>query len=558
MKKKFLMMLGLCFVMGLAACGKAEDNEVQNPIGVEGTQQEQSESTLVEPAATQAAEPTAEPTETPAPTPDLRAQYEALFESIGTIEAYKGLEDTNPIITQCFGADPYAMVYGDRVYFYMTADVFEYDSKAQIKENSYGKINTIRVVSTTDMVNFEDHGAIKVGGSQGAATWAGNSWAPAAAWKNIDGQDKFFLYFADSARGIGVLVADSPTGPFKDPLGGALINRNTPNCADITWLFDPAVLVDDDGRAYLYFGGGVPDGKAADPGNARVVELGADMISLACDPVKIDVPYLFEDSGIHKYQDKYYYTYCSNWNVDQAGTAKYGFHSAEIVSMVSDSPMGPFVVKETILENPGKYCGLYGNNHHCVFSFQGNWYITYHTRLLEKNMGIEHGYRATHIDSFTMQEDGTIGLIKQTTTGREQLKLMDAYTENSSACMAVQGGVQTVAADAIATFYGAGKMALYNMKQGAFTKVTGVDFGDTSPSKLVMKIKGAAGANGVIQVRADGLQGQVLGYLVADRNTGVEYEDFIMELDESITGVHDLYFIFSGENYRVMSWKFEK
>ena len=90
-------------------------------------------------------------------------------------KAYKGLADTNPIITQCFGADPYAMVYGDTVYFYMTADVFEYDNKAQLKENSYGKINTIKVVSTKDMVNFTDHGAIQVAGSKGAATWAGNS-----------------------------------------------------------------------------------------------------------------------------------------------------------------------------------------------------------------------------------------------------------------------------------------------------------------------------------------------------------------------------------------------
>ena len=60
--------------------------------------------------------------------------------------------------------------------------------------------------------------------------------------------------------------------------------------------------------------------------------------------------------------------------------------------------------KETILENPGKYFGLGGNNHHCVFSFKDHWYITYHTRVLEGNMGIEKGYRCTHIDSFTMQK----------------------------------------------------------------------------------------------------------------------------------------------------------
>jgi len=551
MYRKILVLLGICFSLGLAACGSAEDNQGETPAMV--TEAPATEA----PAATATEAPTETVAPTATPTPTVKPA-ETWFENVKPVKAYKGLEDTNPIITQCFGADPYAMVYGDTVYFYMTADVFEYDNKAQLKENSYGKINTIRVVSTKDMVNFTDHGAIKVGGSKGAATWAGNSWAPAAAWKNIDGQDKFFLYFADSARGIGVLVADSPTGPFKDPIGGALIDRSVPNCGDITWLFDPAVLVDDDGTGYLYFGGGVPEGKAADPGNARVVKLGDDMISLAGDPVKVDAPYLFEDSGIHKYQDKYYYTYCTNWNVDAAGTATYGFHNAEIVSMVSDSPMGPFVFKEVILENPGKYCGLYGNNHHCVFTFNDRWYITYHTRLLEKNMGIDKGYRVTHVDEFTMQEDGTIGIIKQTTKGREQLSFVDPYIENSATMIAVQGGVNTTAADAIATFYGAGAMALANMDEGAFVKVRGVDFGATSPTSVTAMLKVAGGGEGAIQIRVDSLDGEIVGYVNVDRLTGVEYEAYTSELDTKITGVHDLYFIFCGDGYRVMSWKFEK
>lgn len=552
MKRKFIALLGVCLVLGFAACGeKNTTKEQETPAPTETLAPEMT----VTPAPAEEETTTPETSETPVPAVKTA---ESWFENLEPAKAYKGLEDTNPIITQCFGADPYAMEYNGRVYFYMTADVFEYDNKAQLKENSYGKINTIRVVSTADMVNFEDHGAIKVGGSKGAATWAGNSWAPAAAWKNIDGQDKFFLYFADSARGIGVLVADSPTGPFKDPIGGALIDRNVPNCGDITWLFDPAVLVDDDGTGYLYFGGGVPEGKAADPGNARVVKLGDDMISLAGDPVKVDAPYLFEDSGIHKYKDKYYYTYCTNWSVDAAGTAKYGFHNAEIVSMESDSPMGPFVFKEVILENPGKYCGLYGNNHHCVFSFRGDWYITYHTRLLEKNMGIDKGYRITHVDSFTMQEDGTIGIIPQTTTGRMQLGYVDPYTENSAALIAVQGGVNTVAADAIATFYGAGAMALANMEEGAFVKVRGVDFGEASPKSITAMLKVAGGGEGAIQIRVDALDGPVVGYVNVDRVTGVEYEAYTSELDTDITGVHDLYFIFCGDGYRVMSWKFEK
>ncbi|MBQ7774364.1 MAG: family 43 glycosylhydrolase [Lachnospiraceae bacterium] len=465
--------------------------------------------------------------------------------------------DTNPIISQKFGADPYAMVYGDRVYFYMTADAFEYDGAGNVIDNTYSKIHSINVVSTADMVNFEDHGSIVAASKQGSAKWANNSWAPAAAWKNINGEDKFFLYFANSGGGIGVLTADSPTGPFTDPLGEALISRNTPNCSDVTWLFDPAVLVDDDGRAYLYFGGGIPEGKVADPGTARVVELGEDMISIKGEPVRIDVPYLFEDSGIHKYNDKYYYTYCSNWQVDQAGTDTYGFKSAEIVSMESDSPMGPFTVKETILENPGKYFGLYGNNHHCVFQFRERWYIAYHTRTLEQKMGIEKGYRCTHVDEFSIQEDGTIGKIKQTLQGREQLSYVDAYGKNQASCVALMSGLSTVPADAVTESCGSGSMALGKVQSGSFVKVQGVDFGKKVPEKWIADIRSTGEETQIIELRADKLYGDVLGYLKIEQDTQGEFVPTEAKLETEITGVHDLYMIFYGAGYEVKAWQFE-
>ena len=168
------------------------------------------------------------------------------------------------------------------------------------------------------MVNWTDHGTINV---KGAAKWSANSWAPAACHKTINGKEKFFLYFANNASSIGVLTADSPTGPWTDPIGKALIDRSVPGCSEkeVAWLFDPAVLVDDDGTGYLYFGGiGDTSGKSEDyirnPKCARVIKLGADMVSLDGAAKTIDAPYMFEDSGINKIGDKYYYSYCSNWS----------------------------------------------------------------------------------------------------------------------------------------------------------------------------------------------------------------------------------------------------
>ena len=533
--------LYLACMLSLCACGgqspQPETQETEQPAAIQESQQETEESEDMSQQEQQSND------------------YSTLFDGLQLTKSYKGLDETNPLMTQRFGADPYAMVYGDRVYFYMTADAFEYDAGGNIVENTYGKIHSINVISTADMVNFTDHGSIQAASATGAATWARNSWAPAAAWKEIDGKPKFFLYFADAGGGIGVLTADSPTGPFTDPLGKGLITRQTPNCSDVLWLFDPAVLVDDDGKAYLYFGGGVPEGRVSDPGTARVVQLGDDMISIVGEPVRIDVPYLFEDSGIHKAGDKYYYTYCSNWQVDEEGTATYGFHNAEIVSMESDSPMGPFTIKETILENPGKYFGLYGNNHHCVFSFKGNWYITYHTRLLEKNMGVEHGYRCTHVDSFTMQEDGTIGKIRQTRKGREQLVYVNPYEVNRAVNMAVMGGIECVPADDESEKYGAGNMALGGIDTGDFVLVKGVDFGGESPSKWSARLKNPEGGTGVIQLRMDGPTGEVLGYLPVNEAVS-EFTEYTIELTQQVTGLHDLCLIFYGEGYEIESWQF--
>ena len=57
-----------------------------------------------------------------------KEDYMSVFEELTVTKSLKGIEDTNPLMTQRFGADPYAMVYGDRVYLYMTADAFEYDA----------------------------------------------------------------------------------------------------------------------------------------------------------------------------------------------------------------------------------------------------------------------------------------------------------------------------------------------------------------------------------------------------------------------------------------------
>ena len=486
--------------------------------------------------------------------------FEAIFKDVKLSKTYKGFMNNNPIIEQHYGADPFALVYDDTVYFYMTADAYEYDEKGEIKENSYSKIRSLYVVSTKDMINFTDHGEITIAGAGGATKWAHNSWAPAAAWKMVDGKPKFFLYFADNGGGIGVVCADSPVGPFRDELGHGLIRRDMENCGNVEWLFDPAVLVDDDGKAYIYFGGGVPRGedgqpKAAHPYTARCAQLGDDMMSLVDVPVSIDAPYLFEDSGIHKYGDTYYYSYCSNFSVDKAGTEEYGFENGEIIIMESKNPLGPFTFKERVLRNPGYYWGVGGNNHHAIFKFKDQWYITYHTRMLEKEQGILHGYRSTSIDEFSMGEDGTIGDIKMTKDGRKQVSTLNPYETINGATFAVMGGIDTAPADEISKQYGCGNLLLTAINDGDFVKLQGVDFGDKGAKSVVATVK-TNGSNGAIRVTTKYANGTVAGYIAVEPD-GNDTTVCKAVFDAPVTGLQDVYFTFSGEGYEIIDWKFE-
>ena len=455
-------------------------------------------------------------------------------------QCYKDKANNNPITTQRYSADPSVMVYNGRVYVYATNDVYEYNADGDVKENAYGKVKTINCFSTTDFVNWTDHGAIPVAGKnleegapEGAAKWANNSWAPCAAHKTIDGKEKFFLYFADNGSGIGVLTADSPEGPWTDPLGKQLVSRQTPTCDTVEWLFDPAVMVDDDGSAYLCFGGGVPSGKDEHPMTARIVKLGADMISLDGEPVTIDAPYLFEDSGINKINGKYVYSYCTNW----ASGKKDGVGTAVIAYMTSDSPMGPYTYVGTVLPNPSNLGGG-GNNHHSIFEFNGELYIAYHTRSVDSQVfGKSRNYRSTHIDKLTVNEDGIINKGTPTMTGVEQLGNFNPY--------------QTVQAENIFRQYGINVSGLgntvVNASSGSFIGVKGADF---SKGLSTITVRAKAESDTKIDVRVGSERGTVIGTI--DVKASEDFQDFTGNF-EGLSGTRDLYFTFNG-NVVLDSW----
>ena len=444
----------------------------------------------------------------------------------------------NPLIDYQFGADPYAMEYNGRVYVYMTNDSQQFDATEKdakgypVKENSYDKINTITVLSSSDMVNWTNHGNIPVAGANGAAKWAKNSWAPAACHKKIDGKEQFFLYFADGGGGIGVLVADTPIGPFHEPSGkdsSRLIKWGTQASDGVVWLFDPAVLVDDDGTGYLYYGGGVPAGKENMPRTSRVVKLKDNMVELDGEAVAIEAPAVFEDSGIHKHNGTYYYTYCSNWN-NTAGTG-----IANICVMTSDNPMGPFTYKGIAFENQNKFFGIGGNNHHCFFDFNGKHYFTYHAQTVTKALGIPSKvqvYRSTHIQEVEYDtDDKTIKPIIGTYEGVKQTQNLDPYTRVEAETIGWAKGITTADCEETGSMVDSINQKVTDITDGDYIAVSKAAFGDEGAKSFTMKAKALSGGCNVdIYLDAPNADsGKKIGSITIPVNNAAEKN--LMEMD---------------------------
>ncbi len=553
------LLLFICCLVGLTGCkGKQEEKYANTSDGI-------TDSITITPAAEEKGNNPAEYNEDNATEEEENdmmyqptiAEPEKLFNGIEKAKAWKAIGYHNPLMSQRFGADPFAMVYGDRVYVYMTNDIMEYDEAGNPKENSYSKIDTINCVSSEDLVNWTDHGSIKVGGVGGGSIWTKNSWAPAAAHKTINGKEQFFLYYANNASSIGVLRSDSPVGPFTDPLGKPMITKENENCSDITWLFDPAVFTDDDGKSYLYFGGGVPEGKDEMPNTARAVELGEDMISLKGTPVTIEAPFLFEDSGINKIGDTYYYTYCSNWIERDGFTGPYVPGRGEIISMTSRSPLGPWEYQGSIFKNPGTFFGTWGNNHHCMLQFKDKMYLFYHAQWLQDTMGIKGGYRSTHVDTVTINEDGSIPSIQGTKFGVEQVKNFNPYQVTEAETMAWMGGINTIQIAEESSVFGKVNHVVTDITTGDWIGLSNVDFGDNAPVIFTAKVSSKLTGN-VIRITVDAVDGDCLGYLEVPNTGSLEKYAEVTAKVNGVTGVHNLFFTFSGEGFQFDNWSFGK
>lgn len=312
-----------------------------------------------------------------------------------------------PLITHLYTADPSAHVFDGQIYLYPS-----HDRETTIAENDNGDqydMVDYHVFSLTSLDGpVTDHG---VALALEDVPWAARQlWAPDAAERN----GMYYLYFpARDRQGIfriGVAVSRVPEGPFTadtEPIARS-------------YSIDPCCFVDDDGQAYLYFGGlwggqlqcweeGSFDPGGAEPVGAvpalrpRVARLATDMRSFVGEILPVSVldseerplraddhdRRFFEAAWVHKRDGLYYFSYSTG-------------DTHCLVYATSDSPLGPFTYRGRILEPV-----IGWTTHHSIVEFQGKWFLFYHDASLSG--GLSH-LRCVKVTEITYDADGAIRL----------------------------------------------------------------------------------------------------------------------------------------------------
>ena len=428
----------------------------------------------------------------------------------------------NPIIQTKFTADPAPMVYHDTVFLYTSHD----------EDDATGfKMYNWMLYTSTDMFNWTDRGIIGgVKEPNNTFKWADgkDAWAPQCIERN----GKFYLYCPFPYKNqmvIGVAVSDSPYGPFTDPLGHPLVSGS----------YDPTVFIDDDGQAYLYWGGNGP---------CYYVKLNEDMISTSGDIRIASIDFTgtppeasyTEGPWLWKKNNHYYLAWASRCCPEGIG---YG---------MSESPTGPWKCKGTIMDPDARSSG----NHPGIIDYKGNSYV------FGFNYAVNFALTSTHferrsicVEKMTYNADGTI--VKHPWWSKEgvpQIGTLNPYVRTEAETICWSSGVKTEPCSK-------GGMNVCDIDNGGYIKMKGVDFGDAGAATFAASV--ASGSKGgTIELHLDGVEGKLIGSVPISFTGGFEDWKTVTASVSGATGIHDLYLVFKGDPaghlFNIDYWQFGK
>lgn len=316
---------------------------------------------------------------------------------------------------------------------------------------------------------------------------------------------KYYLYaYIVNAKGC-VAVADRPEGPFR------LLSRykyDIPNHYDNGTFIDPGVLVDDDGRVYIYCG----------YQGSYMCELKDNMYEAVPGSYKLDIiptaePHrFFEACSPRRINGTYYLIYSP-----QRGSC--------LDYATSDSPTGPFTYRGTIIDNGIDFPG--GNDHGSVCCINGQWYIFYH-RMTNGTIMSRRGC----VERIEILPDGTIPQVEMTSLGFEESLNPYDFTQADTACV-LKGGCYITETSVF-------ERPIVNVTDGCVMGWKYFDFGEDFASKTMqirLKLRGT-GSRGRVHVRLDSEDGEELGTVDFAEDSGTAGARI-----KAVTGRHAVFLV---------------
>lgn len=312
----------------------------------------------------------------------------AVFDQVSISADVPTSTGENPIFRDAFTADPAPLVVGDTVYVYAGHD----------EGTNFYEMTEWLCYSSTNMLDWTAHGPIM---NPGDFAWSDGS---ATAWASqvIEKDGQYFLYATvqhDATQGgkaIGVAVSDSPTGPFVDARGSALVTDGMTTGGDAWDDIDPTVFKDDDGSYWLGWG----------HGTFYLAKLKDNMTELDGAIQSFKLPDYTEGPWLFKRNDLYYLAYPSIDSVN-GGSERTAYATAPAVT-------GPWTYQ-------GLITGTAQNSytiHPGIIEFHNQWYFFYHNATLSLDgVGGSSFRRSVCVEYMDFNPDGTIRPVVQTVAG---------------------------------------------------------------------------------------------------------------------------------------------
>ena len=414
------------------------------------------------------------------------------------------LYSQNPIVPNQGLNDPHIHIFKDTAYVYASHDK-SIDNKQFVMEDWW-------IWSSPDLVNWTKRSVLNPKDTYIGKDFS-SCWATDVGYKN----GKYYWYFSESNQQTGVVVGDTPVGPWKEPLGKPLLTSElTP-----TDEYDMAIF-EDKGEHYIIFG----------VWDYYIAKLNNDMISLAEKPRKIIInnpkgPYNLDGKNtekptddkpfVHKYNGKYYLS----WGCFYA---------------MADNVYGPYDYKEAIINKesfakgydaPTWPTGFLQGRHGSFFEWHNQWYFAY----CDISQTGNRYFRDTFISYIHYKENGEMATIRVDGIGvgnyqanQSKIEAEDYFKAEGFVKKEIKNGfvVETTATK--------------NYLQ--FPNIKGLE----SYSKIKLNLKAPKGGQFLIEVRQKDNKGRLIGKKKVKLKSSSIFEEIIIDL-KTLQNKEDLSFI---------------